>query len=221
MTDANRIRTLGAVFYPAFELLDSYGPLEMFGSLGPTLLRIVTVAEQAGPVASYQGPKTLAEHGFADCPPLDLILLPGGFGTIAELENPAMLAFLRERAPAAEVTMSVCTGSALLAKAGLLDGRRATSNKQFFELARSQREAVEWVEEARWVEDGSFVTSSGVSAGTDMALGVIAKLYGRETAQRIADWTEYQWQPDPARDPFHRFLNQGDPALVAEATAAR
>jgi putative intracellular protease/amidase len=221
MTDANRIRTLGAVFYPAFELLDSYGPLEMFGSLGPTVLRIVTVAEKPGPVASYQGPKTVAEHGFADCPPLDLILLPGGFGTISELENPAMLAFLRERAAAAEVTMSVCTGSALLAKAGLLDGRRATSNKQFFDLARSQRDAVEWVEEARWVEDGSFVTSSGVSAGTDMALGVIAKLYGRETAQRIADWTEYVWQPEPGRDPFHRFLNQGDPAIVAEATAAR
>jgi transcriptional regulator GlxA family with amidase domain len=106
--------------------------------------------------------------------------------------------------------MSVCSGSAILAKAGLLDGRRATSNKQFFDLARAQSAGVRWVEQARWVEDGPFATSSGVSAGTDMALAVIAKLYGREVAQEIADSTEYEWQQDSTRDPFVRFLNKGD-----------
>jgi putative intracellular protease/amidase len=206
-------RTLGALLYDQFELLDLYGPLEMFGSLGPEL-RIVTVAEQAGPVASTQGPKTLAEHAFADAPPLDLILLPGGIGTLPQLENPALLGFLRERAARAELTMSVCSGSALLAKAGLLDGRRATSNKQFFDLARSQSAKVDWVTEARWVEDGPFATSSGVSAGIDMALAVIARLYGEPRAQLIADATEYQWQTDPTRDPFVRFLNQGLAALA-------
>ena len=203
-----RARTLGAILYPRFELLDLYGPLEMFGALGPEL-RIVTVAEQAGPVASFQGPRTLAEHGFADCPPLDLLLLPGGLGTLDQLGNPALLDFLRERAPRAEVTMSVCSGSALLAKAGLLDGRRATSNKMFFDLARSQGPKVEWVTEARWVEDGPWVTSSGVSAGTDMALAVVARLYGRERAERIAAYTEYEWHSDPDRDPFAKYLNQG------------
>src|SRR5262245_64176344 len=107
----------------------------MFGSIGLDL-QIVTVAEQAGPVASTQGPKTVAEHSYADAPKLDLILLPGGFGTFPQLENPAMLDFLRKRSAQAEVTMSVCSGSALLAKAGLLDGRRATSNKQYFEIGR-------------------------------------------------------------------------------------
>ena len=208
MNETKASRTLGAVLYENFELLDLYGPLEMFGSIGPEL-RIVTVAERPGPVRSFQGPQTEAECGFADCPRLDLILLPGGFGTIPQLENPAMLAFLRDRSSGAEVTMSVCSGSAILAKAGVLDGRRATSNKQFFELARSQSDKVDWVEEARWVEDGPFATSSGVSAGTDMALGVIARLYGRERAQEIADSTEYEWQSDPTRDPFHKFLNQG------------
>jgi transcriptional regulator GlxA family with amidase domain len=110
--------------------------------------------------------------------------------------------------------MSVCSGSAILARAGLLDGRRATSNKQFFELARSQSAKVDWVTEARWVEDGPFATSSGVSAGTDMALGLIARLYGRERAQQIADLTEYEWQSDPTRDPFVKFLNQGNLALL-------
>jgi transcriptional regulator GlxA family with amidase domain len=202
-------RTLGAILYEGFELLDLYGPLEMFGSLGPARVRIVTVAQAPGPVASVQGPKTLAEHGFDDAPPLDLILLPGGIGTVPQLGNAAMLEFLRTRAPRAQVTMSVCSGSAILAKAGLLDGRRATSNKMFFELATAQSDEVDWIEKARWVEDGPFVTSSGVSAGTDMALSVIEKLWGAELAQIVSDMTEYERQTDPARDPFTKFLNQG------------
>jgi transcriptional regulator GlxA family with amidase domain len=104
--------------------------------------------------------------------------------------------------------MSVCSGSAILARAGLLDGRRATSNKIFFELARSQSEKVDWQEQARWVEDGPFATSSGVSAGTDMALAVIARLYGRERAEAVALVTEYQWHTDAARDPFAAHLNE-------------
>ena len=158
---------------------------------------------------SFQGPKTLAEHGFADCPKLDLILVPGGLGTFPQLQNEPFLSFLRERAPRAEVTMSVCSGSAILAKAGLLDGRRATSNKQFFSAASSQSEKVDWVTEARWVEDGPYATSSGVSAGTDMALAIIARLYGKERAAQIAEYTEYEWQQDSTRDPFAKFLNQG------------
>ncbi|HSJ96976.1 MAG TPA: DJ-1/PfpI family protein [Myxococcota bacterium] len=213
-------RTLGAILYPDFELLDLYGPLEMFGTLGPAL-RIVTVAEQPGPVRSFQGPSTLAEHGFAEAPPLDLLLVPGGIGTLQQLANPPLIDFLRARAPRAELTMSVCSGSAILARAGLLDGRRATSNKMFFDLARSQSAEVRWVEAARWVEDGPFATSSGVSAGTDMALGVIARLYGLERAQRIADYTEYQWHADADRDPFVRFLNHGNRAEIAELMAPR
>jgi transcriptional regulator GlxA family with amidase domain len=209
-------RTLGAVLYPQFELLDLYGPLEMFGCLGPAL-RIVTVAEHAGPVASTPGPSTLAEHSFASAPPLDLLLVPGGVGTFPQLKNDALLAFLRERVPRAELAMSVCTGSALYAAAGLLDGRRATTNKQFFSLTCASGPKTDWVKEARWVEDGKLVTSSGVSAGTDMALAMIAKLWGRPVAQQVAELTEYEWQSDPARDPFARFLDHGK--LAPEAIA--
>jgi transcriptional regulator GlxA family with amidase domain len=201
-------RTLGAVLYEGFELLDLYGPLEMFGSLGLEL-RIVTVSERKGPVASTPGVETVAHFDFHDCPRLDLMLLPGGFGTVPQLANPLLLDFLRKRAGEAEITMSVCSGSALLAKAGLLDGRRATSNKMFFQLARSQSERVSWVTAARWVEDGPFATSSGVSAGTDMALAVIARLYGPERAEQIAIQTEYTWHRDASDDPFARYLDQG------------
>lgn len=207
MTTTQPTRTLGAILYERFELLDCYGPLEMFGSVGPEL-RIVTVAERVGPVASVQGPKTVAEHQFASCPKLDLILLPGGVGTVEQLGNEALHAFLRDRAKTAEVTMSVCSGSAILAKAGLLDGRRATSNKQWFDLARMQSANVTWVTEARWVEDDPFATSSGVSAGIDMALAVIARLYGRAKAEEIAEATEYEWHTDSTRDPFVKFLNK-------------
>lgn len=216
MTD--RLRTLGAILYPDFELLDLWGPLEMFGSLGPDALRIATVAEASGPVASAQGPERLARFDFANAPPLDLLLLPGGIGTPPQLASAAMHAFPRERAKRAEVTMSVCSGSAIFAKAGLLDGRRATSNKQFFSLAAGQSEKTEWVEKARWVEHGPFVTSSGFSAGIDMSLAGIAKPWGCERAEAIANFTEYEWHTDSPRDPFHRLLNQAAATLASVGT---
>jgi transcriptional regulator GlxA family with amidase domain len=209
MSQSTRVRTLGAVLYEDFEVLDLYGPLEMFGFLAPEV-RIVTVAETPGPVASLPGVKTLAEHGFAGCPPLHLVLVPGGIGSARQVDNPALLAFLRAQARTAEITMSVCTGSAILARAGLLDGRRATSNKQLFKHATAQSDRVCWVPEARWVEDGPYVTSSGISAGTDMALAVIARLYGRARAEQIATLAEYTWHDDAGRDPFFQHLNQGD-----------
>jgi len=221
MSEQSKTRVLGAVLYENFELLDLYGPLEMFGAVGSEL-KIVTVADEPGPVTSFQGPKTLAEFGYAECPELDLILVPGGLGTAMQLsDDGALISFLRDRSPAAEVTMSVCTGSAILAKSGLLDGRRATSNKQFFDFARAQNDAVDWVTEARWVEDGPFATSSGVSAGMDMALGVIARLYGEERAQEIANITEYEWQRDSTTDPFTRFLNRGSAARIMRSLETR
>jgi transcriptional regulator GlxA family with amidase domain len=199
--------TLGAILYNGFELLDLYGPLEMFGNLKPEI-EIITVAEKAGPVPSFQGPQTMAEFDYQNCPPLDLILLPGGFGTIKELGNQAIMSFLKERVPPAKVTMSVCSGSWILAKAGLLDGRRATSNKVYFKMATQQSDQVQWVSEARWVEDGPVFTSSGVSAGIDMSLAVIASLYGEDKAMEIANYTEYVWNKNPDEDPFNQYLNK-------------
>ena len=199
---------LGTVFYHDFELLDAYGPLEMFGALGDKI-ELVTIAQEAGPVSSSVGPKTLADYGFDDAPALDLILIPGGIGTIPELKNEALLNFLRQRCPQSQVTMSVCTGSALLAKAGLLDGLAATSNKMFFELARSQGDNVEWRESARWVDAGQYVTSSGVSAGTDMALAVIERVFGAELAEQVMNYTEHQWHRHADDDPFTHFLKRG------------
>ena len=206
--------TLGVILYPGFELLDAFGPLEMFNSIGRDRLITHIVAQQAGPVAAGSvadgpvGPRVIAEFGFDDAPALDVLLLPGGVGTFPELENAALMKFLRERSTAAQITASVCTGSALLAKAGVLDGHRATSNKQYFKLATAQSDAVEWIADARWVDDGAVVTSSGVSAGIDMALAIIARLFGTATADAIAVGTEYTWHRDANVDPFIEHLNK-------------
>ena len=201
-------KRLGAILYHDFEMLDLYGPLEMFGIVD--LVEIVTVAAESGPVKAAHGPKTVADFRFEEAPPLDLILIPGGRGTFPALQDERLLTFLKERAPQTDVTMSVCTGSALLAQAGLLDGRRATTNKLYFDLVAQSGAQTEWVQAARWVEDGRFVTSSGVSAGTDMALAVIAKQFGIEQAEKIAIYAEYEWARDPDNDPFAPYLNRGN-----------
>ncbi len=219
MTETATPMTLGAILYEGFELLDLFGPLEMFGNLKPHV-QIAMIAQKPGSVASFQGPKTIAEYGFEDCPDLDLILVPGGAGSFREVNNSALIDFLKTRVPTAKCTMTVCSGSWLLAKTGLLDGRKATSNKVFFNLAQMQSDKVVWVEKARWVEDGPFVTSSGVSAGLDMALAVIARLFGHELANQLAVGTEYQWHTDANKDPFHRYLNQYQPTLVEQLKAA-
>jgi transcriptional regulator GlxA family with amidase domain len=196
-------KNLVAVLFDEFELLDVFGPLEAFGMYGlfggPKLL---TAAGRAGGVRSAQGVSAVADCALSECPRADLILVPGGIGTRHEASNPALLEWLRERASAAESVMSVCTGAGVLAAAGLLDGRRATTNKISFKWVAEQGPRVRWVKEARWVEDGKFFTAAGVSAGIDMALAVVAKMSDDETAARVARYMEYDWHRDAAWDPF-------------------
>ncbi|WOJ92705.1 DJ-1/PfpI family protein [Congregibacter variabilis] len=204
---------LGAVLYPGFEMLDYFGPLELFSVVGSAAININTVAQHRGPVAAAIGsegaigPEVVAQYSFEDAPAFDMLLVPGGSGTLTELENEVMLDFLRTQSKTAQWVTSVCTGSALLAKAGVLDGHRATSNKQVFVIASMQSDKVDWVEAARWVEDGKFFTSSGVSAGMDMTLAIIQKLWGDEVAEMAASYTEYTWHRDADKDPFAKELN--------------
>jgi len=189
------------VLYPGFEILDTCGPYEMFGNLAGVVTSF-TVAEAPGVVTSAQHCRMVADYGFADCPAADMLLMPGGIGTREEVENKAMLDWVRERTPAAEYVTAVCTGSAILAKAGVLDGKRATSNKMALSWVMEQGPHVEWVKQARWVEDGKFWTSSGVTAGMDMALALIERIYGAEIAKNLGVGTEYERHTDPNWDPF-------------------
>jgi transcriptional regulator GlxA family with amidase domain len=194
-------RRVGALYFDRFELLDIFGPLEMFGVLEDHF-EIVNVGETRPHMASDQGPKVVIEATFEDCGQLDVLLVPGGIGTRKEIDNPRLLGFIREQYPQLEILASICTGAGLLARTGLLDGRKATSNKMVFDWAVQQGPDVDWVPEARWVEAGNIFTASGVAAGIDMALAVIARLLGEVIATKVAQGTEYDWHRDSHWDPF-------------------
>ena len=194
-------RTLGVVLFEGFELLDVFGPLEMFG-LAADHFEICLISQTGGVVASSQGPKSVCDDSFNTAPAIDVLLVPGGIGTRREVGNQVLLDWLKKRTEQAELVASVCTGSALLAKAGVLDGLRATSNKLAFAWASSQSEKVQWQQQARWVEDGKVFSSSGVSAGIDMSLAVIAKLVSQQAAEDAATFAEYSWHRDANCDPF-------------------
>jgi transcriptional regulator GlxA family with amidase domain len=195
------MKTLGVVIYPQFELLDVFGPLEMFGQL-PDRIRIVMIAEKKGPVKSAQGPSVLADTDFKHAPHIDYLFVPGGMGSRSEVNNTALLNWIKQVSSTSELTISVCTGAALLAKAGVLNHHKATTNKMAFDWVMQQGPEVNWVRSARWVDDGKFITSSGVAAGIDMSLHVIDRLYGESESRKVAHDTEYVWNDNPAHDEF-------------------
>jgi len=192
---------VGAVLFEGFELLDFYGPLEMLGLLEDNA-RITAVAEKTGSVKSAAGPSGMADATLKDANGFDILLIPGGIGTRTQMTNAPFLAELKRLAEASRIVATVCTGSFLLARTGLLDGRKATTNKRVFQLVKTNAPKVNWIARARWVEDGKYFTSSGVSAGMDMTLAAIAKLLGREKALEIAGRAEYEWHEDSSWDPF-------------------
>jgi transcriptional regulator GlxA family with amidase domain len=193
-------RTLGALVFPGFQALDLWGPLEVFGDCAPAV-RPILIGVEAGPHPSAQGPAAVADFGLQDPVRPDLILVPGG-NVADHVGNHSLLQWIRDRSADAELVMSVCNGAELLAAAGVLDGRRATTNKRLFRGIAAAHPRVQWVARARWVEDGRFVTSSGVSAGIDMAFAVVARFAGPMLADALATRIEYERHRDPGWDPF-------------------
>ena len=210
MTAAPTLRKVAVVLFDGFTVLDVYGPVQVFASCRvqnpdgtrQPLFELFTIAERTGIVKPGEGPPSYAQYGFADAPDYDILLIPGGFGTRAVVTNEPFLKQLAEASQRATTTTTVCTGSALLARTGLLDGRPATSNKLAWDWVVQQGPRVQWRRRARWVDDGNIVTSSGVSAGIDMALSLIARLHGRDMALASARNMEYRWHEDAADDPF-------------------
>ena len=199
MTDD--LRRISVVLFDGFELLDVFGPVELF-SMVPDRLAIEFIGPVAGPVASSQGAAVTATIGHDAAATPDIMLIPGGLGTRRLISDEAFLSWLRAWATPASLVTSVCTGSAVLAAAGLLDGYRATSNKAAFEWVREQGKDVEWIAQARWVEDRDRWTSSGVAAGMDMAAALLADVFGKDVAQRAMTLAELEVHEDASWDPF-------------------
>jgi len=195
------MKTLAAFVFPGFQTLDMFGPMEMLGAMRHDIQTTI-VAETSDPVPSVHGQKLMVDKTFADGSDYDLLFIPGGDTALESMKSQAVQDWIAATATRANLVMAVCTGTVLLASTGVMDGRKATTNKIDFTQTIHLGPNVEWVKEARWVEDGKFFTSSGVSAGMDMSLGAIAHLYGKETAQEIANGCEYEWHDNAAWDPF-------------------
>lgn len=187
------------LFFEDYETLDLMGAVGFLAHCPD--VRLHYVSQFGGLVKSRQGFAVMTNK-LDRLPKNSVLVVPGGQGTRTLVNDVAFLRQLASWVEQADVCLSICTGSALLAKAGCLDDKHATSNKKAYAWASSQSTKVHWQRVARWVHDGKFYTSSGVSAGMDMTLGFIADYYGTQTAQAIANHCEYRWQTDPRLDEF-------------------
>jgi transcriptional regulator GlxA family with amidase domain len=183
---------LGIVVFNEVEELDFVGPWEMFSlwkkyADGPE--NCILVGQTLAPIMCAKSMSINPHASFADCPPLDYLLVPGGQGTRTEVGNPALIDFISKQARHCKAVLSVCTGAFVLHAAGLLAGKKATTHWNSLERLRVLGD-VEVIEQ-RFVQDGNVWTSAGVSAGTDMALAFIANEAGEETAGKVQFAAEY------------------------------
>lgn len=194
---------VGVLLFDGVALLDVAGPFEVLtrARLEPgvesrrreeeALFEAFTVAKTKDPVTATGGIVLVPGHSFADAPRVDLLLVPGGFGTRPVLQDAETVEWIRRTAASAKRTASVCTGALLLARAGLLDGRRATTHWGAFGLLASLARDVTVDREARFVDDG-VMTSAGVASGVDLALHIVETLFGRAVADETARYLEYR-----------------------------
>jgi len=194
----NTSRNVGIFIFDEVEVLDFCGPFEVFSVAGKrnglNPFNVYTVAKESGPIAARNALSINPHFSFADCPRPDILLIPGGAGTRQEMHKVEVLEWIRERSRETELLLSVCTGSLLLGKAGLLDGLTVTTHHRA--LAELEKAAPNSTIDSkrRFVDNGKIITSAGISAGIDMSLEVVAKLLGREQALETASYMEYDWK---------------------------
>jgi cyclohexyl-isocyanide hydratase len=188
---------IGFVIFPYLTQLDLTGPLQVLARLPQS--SVFVIAKSLSPVPSDCGLSLVPTHGFADCPPLDLICVPGGIkGVIGAIADHETIDFVRRQSATAKYVTAVCTGAFILGVAGLLKRRRATTHWAYTELlplvgARHEK--------ARIVRDGNLVTAGGVTAGVDFGLSLVAEIAGETTARTIQLGIEYD--PAPPFDSGH------------------
>lgn len=196
------MKAVSVLLFPDFETLDVFGPVEILGRLKDQF-KVTFYSENGGLISN--------EHGVSIATlPLEslltegtyIFLIPGGHGTRKEVSNTHLIELIQQLYKKSQYFFTVCTGSGLLAKTGLLDGRKATSNKKAFAWAMSQGPSVLWDQKARWTIDGNIYTSAGVSAGMDMTLGFLADTIHIDFARKVAYQIEYDWQENKEEDHF-------------------
>lgn len=192
---------VGVLLFENFETLDVFGPVEIIGRL-KDFYTITFYSLSGGLIKNSHGVSIATEKLESENNDLDIFIIPGGSGTRKEVDNISLIDSIRKIAVLSKYVLTICTGSALLAKTGLLDNRKATSNKRAFEWVISNGKNVNWIKHARWTVDDKYYTSSGVSAGMDMALGFLCDLHGLEFARKTAFEIEYNWTEQKENDNF-------------------
>ena len=199
--------TFGLVMFPNAEELDFVGPWEVFTV--SSMIRnkgtlpegdVFTIAETEAPVRCNKGMRMVPDFTFENAPLPDIVLVPGGMGTRREVENATMISWIRKSAAHAKWTTSVCTGALLLAEAGLLEGKPATTHWGFIEGLREHGKTGEVKENIRYVRAGNVLTAAGVSAGIDMALWLVGELFGADHARETQRYMEYDPAPPYTAD---------------------
>ena len=183
-----------------FETLDVFGPVEIIGKL-EEVYTMKFFSIKGGIITSKQKTQIVTKP-YTEIDFNGILFIPGGQGTRKLVNDEDTILIIKKIAKSSLYCITVCTGTALLAKTGLLNWVKATSNKRSFDWVKSTNLEVHWIYKARWVHDSKYYTSSGVSAGMDMILGFISDKFGKEKAMEIADHIEYIWNDDPQEDIF-------------------
>jgi len=201
-------KRVGILIFPDVEVLDFCGPFEVFSVTRlneearreePSPFEVLLVAERMDTVVATGGLKVVPDVTIDRCPPLDILVVPGGWGTRTEVHNHRLIDWIGERGRSVETLTSVCTGSMLLGQAKLLDGRRATTHWRSLSRMRDAFPSVTVEEKLHVVEDGHVVTSAGISAGIDMALRIVIRYFGEAVARATARNMEYPFPDDNSR----------------------
>jgi transcriptional regulator GlxA family with amidase domain len=199
---------VGILIFPNVEVLDFCGPYEVFSVTRlheerrreeSSPFEVLLVAERADPLVATGGLRVIPDATLESCPPLDILVVPGGWGTRQEISNQRVLTWIAERAKEVTTLTSVCTGAMLLGQAGLLDGRRATTHWRSLDWMRQSFPAVTVEDKLHVVEDNQVLTSAGISAGIDMALLVVARYFGEAVGRATARHMEYPFPDDNRR----------------------
>src|SRR5438067_410526 len=212
----NQLLTVGILIFDDVEVLDFCGPFEVFSVARPVrehsdefkLFNVVTIAEEDKIINCRGGllvkPHATIENHWS----LDILVIPGGQGTRRERHNHHLLDWIVRQDQHTNLTTSVCTGAFLLAERGLLDHRQATTHWSSIEWMRSTYPAVEMLADTRVVDEGHIITSAGISAGIDMSLHVVSRLYGIDVAEWTARRMEYEWTA-PVQGQSHSAFSEG------------
>jgi cyclohexyl-isocyanide hydratase len=183
---------IGILIFPEVEELDFVGPFEVLNYINKKqsgLTSVMLIAETAQPIRAFNGMQIVPDTTLKDCPALDILVVPGGQGRLAAMKSPVLREFIQKQKPTAKYITSVCTGAFLLAEAGLLTGKKATTyHTAFLEL---QAYGVQVLPQ-KVVHDGAIITAGGVSSGLELGLYLLKLLFGLTAAQKVADFMEYQ-----------------------------